>query len=237
MTSDLGMATGPGGLLTAARSLTAEQLDAYFYSFTQAQMDARGVNPDATTGAYYGAMLSSLKQIGWVVYEADAVQKQGDGAPQTPLSVCLEALVDMIQDALGGFLPVNHSITSSIADGAARELQNPALATARQLDTWWDGTVTAVDLQVMTVGTMIEFMDVLYILAGHFSMHLSADSWRSLVEPTTGFRISAKPAILRLDQSAYSRREYWLKQKLKKQLSGKIEQTTLDFGDTSLGGK
>jgi hypothetical protein len=235
MIASLSVATAPNGLMSVSPSVSANSLDAYFYTFTQAQVDARAANPDPTTDAYYTAMIGSLKAHGWTVFEVEAVEHKITSDPQVPLIVCVLALLDMVENGFGHVFTIDRSTILAAANAACNTLKDPPDEIARQLDEWWGSTHVEVGLRVLSVGPILELFGIPYLGAAHFAMRITADSWRDLVSPETDFSFSARPALMMLNWSECRQHEVSLKAKLAAELAGKIKQTQLDLDPAKAG--
>ena len=232
MTQIVRIASGPSGLMTGGEGVSDASLDAYFYSFTKAQMDARAVNTDPTTDAYFEAMTDSLSEIGWTLFKAKPVSQNVKDTPQIPLIVCVMALLDMAQDGVGSVLPIDRTGLQSKANDLCAALRNPPAPVAQQLDDWWQGAEISADYRVMSIGPILEILGVPNLMAMHLSLHFAANSWRSFVSPSTDFSISARPALMSLNWLKYKLQEASLKASLAQELSGKIKTADLSFGQT-----
>lgn len=229
MTSVVQIATGRSGLMTGGTSVSDASLDAYFYSFTKAQMEARKVNSDPTTGAYFNAMTQSLHDLGWSLFQAKAVIQNTTGTPRIPLIVCAMALLDMIEEGLGSVLTEDRAGLEANANKLCVALRNPPLAISQQLDDWWRNSVVSADLRVMSIGPIFTLLGVPNLTAMHLALKFSASSWRSFVLPATDFKISAQPALMSLNWHTYKSKEAALKAELEQVLTAQVQKTELSL--------
>lgn len=223
------IATAPSGLITGARSVSPTSLDAYFYSFTQAQIDARAVNSDPSSDAYFSAMIASLKKLGWNVAQAKMISHSVTDKAQIPLVACILAILDMVDDGIGNLFHIDRKHFETTANQICSCLQNPPPELASQLDAWWDGAAITADVRILNIGPLLEVFGILHLMAAHFALSVSVSSWRSFISPNTNFSFSARPALMSLNWLIYNPQEAALKARLEQELADKIQTTELDL--------
>lgn len=227
------LTTSPGGLMALSHSASPRVLDAYFYSFTRAQKVARAADPDPASSGYFASMTRELSALGWTVRHARTETGGGGTTPQVPIAVCAEALVQCLADAV----PDSDTAVATIdqwIEAACAMLANPPPAVAGQLDAWWSGMDLAVSGRFMTVGPIMEVMSTPVIPAAQLSFQFTGSDWRSLITPTTTFRLRAQPVLLTLDWRAYGRIENELVAELQQELRDKIRSDQLDLTTMSM---
>ncbi len=223
------------GLITGGTTVSAQALDAYFYSFTQAQTDARTASSDPSTDAYYNAMISSLEELGWSVAQTKFVSQSISDRVHIPLVVCMLALLDAVNEGLGHLLQINQKHVESTANQLCKSLQNPPSHIIKQLDQWWDGATMTADARILNIGPLFDIFGVVHLIATHFALSLSVSSWRSFVSPSTNFSFSARPALMSLNWLVYRPQEAELKDRLQDELAENIQSTQLDLETSGAG--
>lgn len=230
MTQSYKIASTPSGLITGGTDVSPRALDAYFYSFTKAQQDARQVNSDPSTDAYFDAMNASLTTLGWNVVRTKLVGKSVSGTPQIPLVTCALAILDLVEEGIGHLVTINRADFETTATHLCTALQNPPQDLATQLDDWWGGAAVTATLRVLDIGPLFELFGIVHLAAAHFAIDISVTSWRNFVLPCSNFSFSARPVLMSLNWQTYRQQEAALKAELSADLSSQIKQTNLVLG-------
>lgn len=222
----LGIHTAPGGLMALALTATAETLDAYFYTFTKAQMVARAANPDPTSPAYFKAMVYSLGTLGWKVSAVPEIRLSEGQAGTSPLQTCMSAVADAALATVPG------TRQGQIHDGAAAfeaALGDAPPEVTEQLDEWWAQGAIAADAHMFTVGPIIQLGASPIIPTANLQLSVRGASWRSMLSPGTPFSCAIKPVLLKLKWPAYNAIRDALHEELASSLADNVRSANLDL--------
>jgi hypothetical protein len=231
--AELNLTTSPSGLLALSTNPTQSTLDAYFYTFTKAQANARNANRDPSSQQYFKAMVESLSALGWtILFEATSSNSSSGSTPTTPLASCAYAFVNFLKNNTSTALvdTVNLDIWLK---SIYTVLQNLSPEQQDQLDIWWNGIEISGETRYMTVCQVIEILGQPLVPLVYYALINSGDSWRSLIAPSTNFHFVASPILLRLNWSAYNQLKTTLKSELEAELINHINTTTLEFENAS----
>ena len=205
-TSDLHTLVRADGVMAYGTVVTPRDSAAFANTLTRAQADARSVDPDPTTPAYFDRMLTSLGALAWTSLDLGAHEyTRGDG-PVAPIV----AMLELLRSGLSRVMPMFTAPLPS--DAVIAALRDPPPAVARLLDAWWGGLHVVADARSMLVGPLFSLLGAPQTLLGHVTLHLAADSWRSLLVPVdaNALAIRGRLAWLALDWSRYAPIEHEL---------------------------
>lgn len=229
----LNLTTSPSGLLALSTNATQSTLDAYFYTFTKAQANARNVNRDPSSQQYFNAMVESLSTLGWtILFEATSSNSSSGSTPTTPLASCAYAFVNFL----------NNNTSTALVDTVNLDiwlksiytvLQNLSPEQQEQLDIWWNGIEISGETRYMTVCQVIEILGQPLVPVVYYALTNSGDSWRSLIAPSTNFHFVASPILLSLNWIAYNQLKTALKSELEAELTNHINTTALEIEKAS----
>ena len=227
----LDITTGPTGLMLVSSSVSQSTLDAYFYTFTKAQAEARKIDSDPSSQTYFNAMIKSLSTIGWIEScVMPCCNYTSSSPPLSPLSTCANACIQFVNESQS----IIHIDTAQIEGWiniACSALHNLQPEEQSQLDFWWRGTDVLIQERVMTVGTLIEIFGETFVPINYFLLDIHSDSWRSLITPSEDFRLNASSVLLTLDRIAYEQIEAKLRTELAIEIANHIKTTTLDLNN------
>ncbi len=217
--------------MTLSTKASEQQIEAYFYTFTKAQSEARKVDADPTSQAYFDAMTRALGDLGWTVSRAAPYRHAPGNRPIAPLTALVDAFLQILVSALP--LAIDVKAVNGWLEAAERALADPPLEVERQLDAWWTGT-QAGRARVMTVGPLADILGVPWLGVLHCRLRLEGKSWRALIEPSANFGLSAAPVVMSLNWIAYGLIEDDLKAALAADLKAQIAKARLDLGEDCL---
>lgn len=223
--------TARNGLVAFPNSASLDVIDAYFYTFTKAQMVARAVNPDPTTAAYFEAMVAALRPLGWTTVMAAAIEVPAGRSGQVPLVAMASALASAINQ---GGVPIAPATITDAAESFLPKLLSAPVDVTKSLNAWWSGVQISASTQVMAVGSIFEPLGVPLVPLGWFEFNVSGDSWRDLLLPSDDFSFVLKPVLLTLNMQAYKRIAADLAAQLSDELHGHITSTTIDLSAMTL---
>lgn len=208
--------------------------EAYFYSFSQAQADARQVSSDPTSAQYFEAMQTGLKGLGWNILALRPFS--GTSADHdTPLALGLRALMHFVTQAFP-FLPVTYAQISQRLSAIYHALETAPENLQNMLDQWWDNSLVSGSTRMLVMGPLFDILHATATIATHFSLSFQGDSWRSLIRPTSRATVHAAPLAMVLDLHAYRKVEAQLQARFKASVIDHIATATLDLGGET-GGK
>lgn len=228
MTSALKIRTAPGGLMALALTASADTLDAYFYTFTKAQMVARATDPDPTSSAYFDAMVKSLGTLGWTVTAAPEIRGYQDNAAVSPLQACVSAVGDVMRQAIPLPEAGEAQLRSSVS-AFEEALDDAPAEVTDQLDEWWSQSAIAANNHMFTVGPIIQLGKAPIIPTAHLQLSVRAASWRSMLSPGTQFSCAITPVLLKLKWPAYNAIRDALHEELANTLADNVRCATLDL--------
>ncbi len=231
MMATIDVHTASDGLIAFPNSASPEALEAYFYTFSKAQMVARGVNPDPTTPAYFDAMIAALGPLGWGTVTASAIKSPAGQVNQIPLVALASALASVISS---GGIPIAPTTITDAAEALAPKLLTASADVTASLDAWWSGTPISASSQIMAVGAIFQPLGVPVVSLGWVEFSISGNSWRDLLSPCDNFSFVLKPVLLTLNFEAYNRIARELAAQLSAQLRGHIDSTKIDLSAMTL---
>lgn len=226
--SALTIRTGHGGLMALSLTASADALDAYFYTFTKAQMVARAASSDLTSSAYFSAMVNSLGTLGWKVSTAPVIRLAQGQPGISPLQACMTAAAGATQAAV----PLAGLGDGQLQDGISafeEALDNAPPEVADQLDEWWSQGSIAADDHMFTVGPIIQLGKAPVIPTVHLQLSVRAASWRSMLSPETQFSCAITPVLLKLKWPAYDAIRDALRTELARILADTVRSANLDL--------
>jgi len=232
--ADLTLSLAPSGLLMLDAGAPDHTIEAYFYTFTKAQMVARDADPDPTTNIYYTAMTAELEKLGWTEIKAKPYAHRAGGDPVTPIEVFADAMFDFAQQALP-FVPIDKVAIQRGISPMIAALKGASGQVRVDLDRWWNDTAFTVDLRIMTIGPLVEVLGMPWVSSGFFHLQIDATSWEALITPSNTFVLTVSPMVMTLDLATYAGYEAALKAELEVILKDHIRSTDLDLDTCTLG--
>ena len=231
--NSLNVTFGPNGTLSLSAKASQKEIDAFFYTMTKAQKEARKVDPDPTSAGYFTAMTQELRNLGWSGTHVTPFEYRAGSKPVSPLSALVKAYVGFVQDGIPTVRIDTGLIERSLASACDALLRAPSSVTD-MLDRWWGRTDIKADARVMTVGPLIDLVGIPVVAAGQCALTINADSWRALITPSSDFYLRVAPSVMSLNWMTYWRIEKALKRELEADLAWHLETTRLDLQGDAL---
>jgi hypothetical protein len=202
------------------------QVDAWSYSTTKAQMDARQVSADPTSELYYGTMLAGYRRIGWRVNDLGVYEHTPKpGVFATPAQLLVNGLRSVSDRWLGGA-----SDPADMLEKLLDRLKNPPPHVRAFLDWYWNKTYVSATARHMGMGPLISILGVPYMLIGYFDFSVDAmNGWESMFQlyPSASIFARARLVNISLDMGVYETHKESLERELASVASEHIRSTTL----------
>lgn len=230
--NNLNVTFGPYGTLSLSTKASQKEIDAFFYTMTKAQKEARRIDPDPSSAGYFTAMTDELGNLGWSGTHITPFEYQPGSKPVAPLTALMNAYIGFVQDGIPTVRIDKGMLDRCLAKGFDALRRAPPNVTG-MLDRWWGRTDIKADARVMTVGPLIDLVGIPVVAAGQCALTITADSWRALITPSSDFQLRIAPSVMSLNWMTYWRIEKALKKELAADLAWHLETTKLDLqGDT-----
>ncbi|HLM69219.1 MAG TPA: hypothetical protein VK358_16895 [Longimicrobium sp.] len=196
-------------------------IDAWSYTTTFAQANARTVNDDPSTQAYFDAMTGELAKLAWNITEASKVAYSNTANQITPAAIVSSILNPYLapdqQAALGGLL-------NAFQQPPTSEINN-------FLTFWWNKGSTQGGKSNMAFGPLTVVNNASDITMTYYSFNFSADSWRALfvARDSADLDVTAYRLRMNLNMALYNQISGDLIQKVGAKAANHIATAELDL--------
>ncbi|WP_437547387.1 hypothetical protein WME97_45560 [Sorangium sp. So ce367] len=204
-----------------------EDVDAWSYTTTKAQMEARKASTDVTSDAYHDAMMMAYQQIGWRVDGLGAYgYAQQPSTPVTPAQIMVDALRAASPRRLRAIYD-----PADMLETLLERLKSPPPRVRAFLDWYVSNAHVSETVQHMAMGPLISIFGTPNMLIVHYTLIAKIDGWESWFRPYdhSSILVRAKFATMRLNMGDYRAHKESLRRELTGATLQHIRRTTLEI--------
>lgn len=172
----------------ADSSVPQDLIDAWSYTTTFAQANARTVNSDPATEAYFNAMTHELQDLAWNVTDAGKVKYDQTANKISPAGI--------VSSILNPYLSAQQQKELS---GVLNGIKQPDVAVSNFVDFFWKKASTSASKTSMAMGPLTVKNNSADITLIYYSFDYSATDWRSLFVEVDSAKLSVEAYNLEMN--------------------------------------
>lgn len=218
--------TASGSIMSFySNELPQYQADAWAYTTTKAQMDARQVNPDPSTKSYFDAMINSYQQLGWAAISLGKYEHPKTEGKTTPANI----IIELLNSSLSEFSQFSNP-TEKIRKIFNYFKESPT-SVQSFLDWFWDKTYINAQQSHMVICPIYTIGNQMIVLTNYYYFSFEMSSWPSLFDGYDSSTLNAtiKVVSMTLDMCRYKQIEDHLHTELGHSICEHVKNTTLDI--------